>query len=57
MLSLLKKFGVGMLYGMGFAIGAAGVLALGVIGGASFLTSTTGRPHVMEVIGRHGIAQ
>ena len=33
-----------MLYGMGFAVGAAGVLALGVFGGASFLHSTTGSP-------------
>lgn len=43
MLSLFKKFGVGIVYGMGFAVGVVGMLALGVVGGASFLTSTTNR--------------
>lgn len=43
MLGLLKRLGVGFIYGVGFALGVAGVLALTVFGGASYLTSTTGR--------------
>lgn len=42
MLSILKKLGVGFVYGVGFALGIAGILALGLIGGASYLSSTTG---------------
>jgi len=43
MLTALRRLGVGFIYGVGFALGVAGVLALTVVGGASFLTSTTGR--------------
>ena len=43
MLALLKKLGVGFVYGVGFALGGAGVLALTFVGGASYLSSTTGR--------------
>jgi len=43
MLALLRRLGIGFIYGVGFAVGVAGVLALTVLGGASFLTSTTGR--------------
>jgi hypothetical protein len=43
MLALLKKLGIGFIYGVGFALGVAGVLALTVVGGASYFTSTTGR--------------
>jgi hypothetical protein len=42
MLGLLKKLGVGFIYGVGFALGAAGIAALAVFGGASYLTSTKG---------------
>ena len=43
MLGLLKRLGVGFVYGVGFALGVAGILALTVFGGAGYLTSTTGR--------------
>lgn len=43
MLGLLKRLGVGIVYGVGFALGVAGILALGMFGGATYLTSTTGR--------------
>ena len=43
MIALLKRLGIGFIYGIGFALGVAGVLALTVVGGASYLTSTSGR--------------
>ncbi len=43
MVALLRRLGIGFVYGVGFSLGAAGILALTVIGGASYLTSTTGR--------------
>jgi hypothetical protein len=43
MLSLLKRLGVGFIYGVGFALGVAGIFALAMFGGATYLTSTTGR--------------
>jgi hypothetical protein len=43
MLTMLKRLGIGFIYGVGFALGVAGILALGVFGGATYLTSTTGR--------------
>jgi hypothetical protein len=42
MLGVLKKIGVGFLYGVGFALGAAGVVAVGMFGGASYFTSAKG---------------
>jgi hypothetical protein len=43
MLGLLKRLGVGFVYGVGFALGVAGIVAVGMFGGATYLTSTTGR--------------
>jgi hypothetical protein len=43
MLSLLRRLGVGFVYGVGFALGVAGIVALGMFAGATYLTSTTGR--------------
>jgi hypothetical protein len=43
MLALLRKLGIGFIYGVGFSLGVAGIFALTVFGGASYLTSTTGR--------------
>lgn len=43
MAAFLRKLGIGFIYGVGFALGVAGVLALTVIGGAGFITSSTGR--------------
>ena len=43
MLSLLKRLGVGVVYGVGFALGVTGIFALAMFGGATYLTSTTGR--------------
>jgi hypothetical protein len=43
MVTLLRRLGIGFIYGVGFALGVAGVLALTIVGGAGFLTSTTGR--------------
>ncbi|HSC94120.1 MAG TPA: FxLYD domain-containing protein, partial [Burkholderiales bacterium] len=44
MLAFLKRLGIGFTYGIGFALGIAGILALTVFGGASYVTSTSGRP-------------
>jgi hypothetical protein len=44
MLAFLKRLGIGFTYGIGFALGVAGILALTVFGGASYVTSTAGRP-------------
>ena len=43
LLNIFKKLGVGFVYGVGFALGVAGILALGAFGGAAYLTSKTGR--------------
>lgn len=43
MLAFLRRLGIGFTYGVGFALGVAGILALTMIGGASYLTSTSGR--------------
>jgi hypothetical protein len=43
MLTTLRRLGIGFIYGVGFALGVAGIVALGVFGGATYLTSTTGR--------------
>lgn len=43
MLSLLKRLGIGFVYGVGFALGVAGIVGLGIFGGATYLTSSTGR--------------
>jgi hypothetical protein len=43
MLGLLKRLGVGFVYGVGFSLGVAGIFALAMFGGATYLTSTTGR--------------
>ena len=51
MLTILKRLGIGFVYGVGFALGVAGILALGVVGGASYLTSTTGRTVSVPVSG------
>jgi hypothetical protein len=42
MLGLLKRLGVGFVYGVGFALGVAGVLALTMFAGAGYFPSTTG---------------
>ena len=42
MLRLLRRLGVGMVYGVGFAIGVAGVAALTVMGGATWFAARSG---------------
>ena len=43
MFTFLRRLGVGIIYGAGFAIGAAGVVALLAMGGASWLSNQSGR--------------
>ncbi|MEW6331761.1 MAG: FxLYD domain-containing protein [Pseudomonadota bacterium] len=43
MLAWLKRLGVGFTYGVGFALGVAGIIALTVAGGATYFSSSTGR--------------
>ena len=43
MLTLLRRLGVGIVYGVGFAIGAAGVVALVAVGGATWFSNQSGR--------------
>lgn len=43
MKELFRRVGIGFIYGVGFALGVAGVVALAVVGGATwFLTSQPG---------------
>lgn len=42
MLRLLRRLGVGMVYGVGFAIGVAGVAALTAMGGATWFAARSG---------------
>src|SRR5258706_5647247 len=42
MLALLRRLGIGFVYGVGFAVGAAGVVALAVMGGATWFASKSG---------------
>lgn len=44
MKELFRRLGIGIVYGIGFALGAAGVLAIAVVGGTTWFASKVGGP-------------